>query len=143
MEEHAARSNKAPGTPDTTALPRSGMSRRSHDPTSCAATASAHVGQGHRTRIAVSQTRTPRPPPLTRRPLPCGALVEAATHACTSATYRDRYQQTKTRIGKQRGGKVAQIDSPAASPRRSGTCSAAINPSLPKAPPTPWPPDGP
>src|SRR5437667_2620544 len=27
--------------------------------------------------------------------------------------------------------------------KRSGTCSAAANPSLPKAPPTPWPPDGP
>jgi transposase len=38
------------------------------------------------------------------------ALVEAATHACTSATYRDRYQKTKARIGKQRGAKVAQID---------------------------------
>jgi transposase len=34
------------------------------------------------------------------------ALVEAATHAA----YRDRYQQTKARIGKQRGAKVAQID---------------------------------
>ena len=33
--------------------------------------------------------------------------------------------------------------SPADSPKRSGTCSAATNPSLPKAPPTPWPPDGP
>src|ERR671923_92577 len=38
------------------------------------------------------------------------ALVEAATHACTALIYRDRYQQTKTRIGKQRGAKVAQID---------------------------------
>src|SRR5829696_4274982 len=38
------------------------------------------------------------------------ALVEAATHACTHAAYRDRYQQTKARIGKQRGAKVAQID---------------------------------
>jgi transposase len=38
------------------------------------------------------------------------ALVEAATHACTAAIYRDRYQQTKARIGKQRGAKVAQID---------------------------------
>jgi len=38
------------------------------------------------------------------------ALVEAATHACTAAVYRDPYQQTKTRIGKQRGAKVAQID---------------------------------
>jgi len=27
--------------------------------------------------------------------------------------------------------------------KRSGTCSAVANPSLPKAPPTPWPPDGP
>jgi transposase len=38
------------------------------------------------------------------------ALVEAATHACTHPIYRARYQQTKTRIGKQRGAKVAQID---------------------------------
>jgi hypothetical protein len=37
-------------------------------------------------------------------------LVEAATHACTAPVYRDRYQQTKARIGKQRGAKVAQID---------------------------------
>jgi transposase len=29
------------------------------------------------------------------------------------------------------------------SPKRSGTCSPATSPSLPKAPPTPWPPDGP
>ena len=38
------------------------------------------------------------------------ALVEAATHACTATVYRDRYQQTKARIGKQRGAKVAQVD---------------------------------
>ena len=38
------------------------------------------------------------------------ALVEAATHACTAPVYRDRYQHTKARIGKQRGAKVAQID---------------------------------
>ena len=38
------------------------------------------------------------------------ALVEAATHACTHAAYRDRYQRTKTRLGKQRGAKVAQVD---------------------------------
>ena len=30
--------------------------------------------------------------------------------ACTTPIYRDRYQQTKARIGKQRGAKVAQID---------------------------------
>ena len=38
------------------------------------------------------------------------ALVEAATHACTHPVYHARYQQTKARIGKQRGAKVAQID---------------------------------
>jgi transposase len=38
------------------------------------------------------------------------ALVEAATHACTHPIYRSRYQQTKARIGKQRGAKVAQVD---------------------------------
>jgi len=38
------------------------------------------------------------------------ALVEAATHACTTPVYRDRYQHTKQRLGKQRGAKVAQID---------------------------------
>src|SRR4051812_39691908 len=38
------------------------------------------------------------------------ALVEAATHACTAAIYRERYQHTKARIGKQRGAKVAQVD---------------------------------
>jgi transposase len=31
-------------------------------------------------------------------------------HACTHPVYRERYQQTKARIGKQRGAKVAQVD---------------------------------
>jgi transposase len=38
------------------------------------------------------------------------ALLEAATHACRHPVYRDRYQRTKRRLGKQRGPKVAQID---------------------------------
>jgi transposase len=38
------------------------------------------------------------------------ALVEAATHARTHPIYRDRYQRTKNRLGKQRGAKVAQVD---------------------------------
>ena len=38
------------------------------------------------------------------------ALVEAATHGCTHPAYRERYTQTKARIGKQRGAKVAQVD---------------------------------
>ncbi len=38
------------------------------------------------------------------------ALVEAALHANKHPAYRDRYQRTKARLGKQRGAKVAQID---------------------------------
>jgi transposase len=38
------------------------------------------------------------------------ALFEAALHACSHPVYRDRYQRTKKRLGRQRGPKVAQID---------------------------------
>jgi transposase len=38
------------------------------------------------------------------------ALMEAATHACRHPAYRDRYQHTKARLGRQRGAKVAQVD---------------------------------
>ena len=37
------------------------------------------------------------------------ALMEAATNAAKHPLYRDRYQATKQRLGKQRGAKVAQI----------------------------------
>jgi transposase len=38
------------------------------------------------------------------------ALLEAATTACRHPVYRERYQRTKSRLGRQRGAKVAQID---------------------------------
>jgi transposase len=38
------------------------------------------------------------------------AMLEAATHACRHPVYRDRYQTTKRRLGRQRGAKIAQID---------------------------------
>jgi transposase len=38
------------------------------------------------------------------------ALIEATTHARKHPAYADRYQHTKTRLGKQRGPKVAQVD---------------------------------
>jgi transposase len=38
------------------------------------------------------------------------ALFEAALHACKHPLYRERYQRTKRRLGRQRGPKVAQID---------------------------------
>jgi transposase len=38
------------------------------------------------------------------------ALLEAATNAVKHPVYKDRYQRTKQRLGRQRGAKVAQID---------------------------------
>jgi transposase len=38
------------------------------------------------------------------------ALFEAALNACRHPYYAERYQQTKRRLGRQRGPKVAQID---------------------------------
>jgi hypothetical protein len=86
------------------------MNRRSPNPISRAATVSADVGQGHPPRIHdVSHTRAARASPLTRRPHPCRALIEAAQHAARTPAYRDLYQSTKKRLGKQRGSRVAAI----------------------------------
>src|SRR4029077_17280112 len=38
------------------------------------------------------------------------ALIEAATHAARAAHYRERYERTKQRLGRQRGAKVARVD---------------------------------
>ena len=38
------------------------------------------------------------------------ALIEATAHACKHPLYHDHYQETKARLGKQRGAKVAQLD---------------------------------
>ena len=38
------------------------------------------------------------------------ALIEAATGAVRHPSYRERYERTKKRLGKQRGAKVAQVD---------------------------------
>jgi len=61
-----------------------------------------------------------------------------------------RIRSTATATSRRRRGSASSAaprsprsTSPAGSPKRSGTCSAAANASLPKAPPTPWPPDGP
>ena len=37
-------------------------------------------------------------------------LMEAAIHAADHPLYKERYQRTKRRLGRQRGAKVAQID---------------------------------
>ncbi len=36
-------------------------------------------------------------------------LMEAAIHASSHPLYKERYQRTKRRLGRQRGAKVAQI----------------------------------
>jgi transposase len=38
------------------------------------------------------------------------ALIEAAVHAASHPVYRHHYQRTKTRLGKQRGAKVARVE---------------------------------
>ena len=38
------------------------------------------------------------------------ALIEAAVHASRHPIYAERYRRTKTRLGRQRGPKVAQVD---------------------------------
>jgi transposase len=38
------------------------------------------------------------------------ALIEATTHACRHPAYRQRYQRTRARLGRQRGPKVAQVE---------------------------------
>lgn len=38
------------------------------------------------------------------------ALIEAATHAARDGHYRERYERTKERLGRQRGAKVARVD---------------------------------
>jgi transposase len=38
------------------------------------------------------------------------ALIEAAVHAARHPVYAERYRRTKTRLGRQRGPKIAQVD---------------------------------
>jgi transposase len=38
------------------------------------------------------------------------ALIEATTHAARNPAYRERYEHTKQRLGRQRGAKVARVE---------------------------------
>jgi transposase len=62
------------------------------------------------------------------------ALFDAALNACKHPLNRDRYQRTKKRLGVSTGRRSRRSTSPESSPRPSGTCPPATNPSLPQAP---------
>jgi transposase len=38
------------------------------------------------------------------------ALIEAAVHAAAHPAYRDRYQRTRKRLGRQRGPRIARVE---------------------------------
>ncbi len=61
-------------------------------------------------------------------------LIEAATHAAPHPIYAERYQRTAKRLGCNRGERIARVTSPAAWPKRSGTCCRPTSPSHPQAP---------
>jgi transposase len=71
------------------------------------------------------------------------ALVEASTLACTHPLYRERYQRTRTRLGKQRGPKVAQVDLARRLAEAIWHMLSRNQPFAPASATTPWPPDGP
>src|SRR5438876_390225 len=113
--------------------------RRSGCPTpKCALSASGRAGvsilsaTAHRAPLAKNGPRNLR-----------WALTEAATHACTAPVYRDRYQHTKTRLGKQRGPKVAQVDLARKLAEAIWHMLTRNQPFAPAGATDPWPPDGP
>ena len=52
----------------------------------------------------------PRPDLQARPQIPALGADEAAIHASAHPLYKERYQRTKRRLGRQRGAKVAQIE---------------------------------
>ena len=92
------------GCSPTRSRPRSARSTASPRRESSSATpASAHA--------SINQaTRPSRPARQKRPPLPALGAGRSRRARLSAPAYRDRYQRTKTRIGKQRGAKVAQID---------------------------------
>ena len=61
-------------------------------------------------RLPIRQLRPPRPARQERPPLPALGADRSDRPRLQPPAYRDRYQRTKTRLGKQRGAKVAQVD---------------------------------
>jgi transposase len=63
--------------------------------------------------------------------------------AAPTPVYRERYQQTKARIGKQRGAKVAQVDLARRLAEAIWDMLTRGQPFAPAGATDPWPPDGP
>src|SRR6266576_120040 len=71
------------------------------------------------------------------------ALIEAAVHAASSPVYRERYQRTAKRLGRQRGKKVARVDIARKLAEAILYMLTRNNRSLRQAPRLLWPHDGP
>ena len=70
-------------------------------------------------------------------------LMEAAIHAAAHPLYKERYQPPSGASAASAAPRSRRSTSRASSPRRSGTCSPATNPSLRQAPLFVWLPDSP
>ncbi|MGH2882860.1 MAG: transposase [Solirubrobacteraceae bacterium] len=70
-------------------------------------------------------------------------LMEAAIAASTHPLYRERYHPPSVGLANSAAPRSRRSTSPASSPRRSGTCLLATNPSLRQAPLIVWLPDSP
>jgi hypothetical protein len=95
-------------------------------------------------RQAVGVQRRPRPALQARAQVRALGAVRGRAERLQAPLLRDaeRYQQTKRRLGRQRGPKVAQIDLSRRLSEASGTCSPATSPSLRQAPLSSSRPDG-
>src|SRR3954451_25199420 len=67
------------------------------------------------------------------------ALIEAATHAARHPAYAERYQRTRTRLGKQRGARIARVDLARRLAEVIWYMLPTNKPSLRQAPQTLWP----
>jgi transposase len=71
------------------------------------------------------------------------ALIEAAAHAARHPAYRERYQQTATRLGKQRGKNIARVELARRLAEAIWHMLTRNQPSPRQVPRSVWPPDGP
>jgi len=61
-------------------------------------------------RLPVRRQGLPRSDLKERAEVPALVIIEAAVHASSHPVYRDHYDRTKARLGRQRGAKIARIE---------------------------------